>query len=85
MVEGPSPGWLEGMQELNRCPAKRAEFSELRGGPVWELWEDVVEIAAQIDLEAFASREDGEDSGDLGTGFFAADMDPVFAAMRSCA
>jgi len=73
----PSPGWQEGRQELNRCPAKRAEFSELGGGPVWELWEDVVEIVAQINLETFAGGEDGEDGGDFGTSFLASKVQPV--------
>ena len=38
---------------------------------------------AQIDLEAFACPHDGEDGRDFGTGFLTADMQPVFAIMRS--
>ena len=64
-------------------PVQRREGSDVVDRPGGQLRQDLVEVFAQIDLEAFAGLHDGEDGGDFGAGFLAADMQPVFAIMRS--
>jgi hypothetical protein len=51
-------------------------------GQEGSLGQDVVEVFAQIDLEAFAGLHDREDGRDFRTGFFASDMQPVSTAER---
>jgi len=60
-----------------RTPAKRGELSGFGSRAVWKLRKDVAELIAKIDFETFAGGEDGEDGGDLGTGFFASKVQPV--------
>ena len=60
-------------------PVQRGEGGDVVDGPGGELRQNVVEVFAQIDLEAFAGLHNGEDGRDFGTGCFAADVQPVFA------
>jgi len=63
-------------------PVQRGEVGDVVDWPGRELRQDVVEVFAQINLEAFAGLHDGEDGCDFGTGSFAADVQPVFATER---
>ena len=64
-------------------PVQRREDGDVVDGPGGQLRQDVVEVFAQIDLEALAGLHDREDGSDFGTGFLASDMQPVFAIMGS--
>ena len=64
-------------------PVQRGEGGDVVDGPGGELRQNVVEVFAQIDLEAFAGLHDREDGRDFWTGFLASDMQPVFAIMGS--
>ena len=55
-------------------PVQRGEGGDVVDGPGGELRQNVVEVFAQIDLEAFAGLHNGEDGRDFGTGFLASDM-----------
>jgi hypothetical protein len=55
-------------------PVQRGEGGDVVDGPGGELRQDVVEVFAQVDLEAFAGLHYGEDGRNFGTGFLASDM-----------
>ena len=65
-----------------RFPVQWGKGGDVVDGPGGELRQDVVEVFAQIDLEALAGLHDGEDGRDFGTGFLTADVQPVFATER---
>ena len=60
-------------------PVQRGEGGDVVNRPGRKLRQDVVEVFAQVDLEAFASLHDREDGRDFWTGFWASDVQPVLA------
>ena len=65
-----------------RGPGCRGELGKAVDGRVGETGEDCRQVIANGDIDAATGFDDREDGGDFGSGFLAADMDPVFAAER---
>ena len=61
------------------CPVQRGEGGDVVNRPGGKLRQDVVEVFAQVDLEALAGLHDRGDGRDFWTGFWASDMQPVLA------
>jgi len=60
-------------------PVQGGDGGDVVDGPGGKFRQDVVEVFAQVDLEAFAGLHDREDGRDFRTGFWASDMQPVLA------
>jgi hypothetical protein len=60
-------------------PVQRGEGGDVVNRPGGKLRQDVVEVFAQVDLEAFTGLHDREDGRNFRTGFWASDMQPVLA------
>ena len=63
-------------------PYGRGELGEVVDGGVGEAREDSSQIVADGNVDAAAGFDDGEDGGDFGSGWLAADVNPVFATKR---
>ena len=61
-------------------PSGGRQFGHAVDRPCAELGEDVIEVGAQIDLQAAAGFDDGSNGGDLGSGLLAANVQPIFPA-----
>ena len=58
-------------------PVERREHGDVVDGPGGQLGQHVIEIIAQIDLQALAGLHDRKDRSDFGAGFLAPDMRPI--------
>ena len=58
-------------------PVQRREHGDVVDGPGGQLGQHVIEIIAQIDLQALAGLHDRKDRSDFGAGFLAPDMQPI--------
>jgi len=83
MAQGDKLGGMSGWFLLSFLPSRGRQFRHAVDRPLAEFGEDVVEVLAQIDLQAAAGFHDGSNGGDFRSGLLAANMEPIFLFMTS--
>ena len=79
------PGSLRVSRIVSCGPCGGREVGDLLNGPVGQSGRDLVQVVADWDAKPPAAFNHGEDRSYTRSGFFAADMDPVFSAQSYAA
>ena len=58
-------------------PSGGSQLSHSGDGPIAEFGEDIAQVLAKLDVQATAGFDDGDDGGDLWSGTFIAQVEPV--------
>jgi len=76
---------MSGLFLLGRFPSGGRQFGDSGDGPIAQLGQDVIEVLAQINVQATAGLHDRGDGGDFRSGLLTANVQPIFAVMASLA
>ena len=71
---------MSGFLRLRRFPSRGCQFGDLGDGPIAQLGQDVIEVLAQINVQATAGFDDRGNGGDFRSGLLTANVQPVFVA-----
>jgi len=73
---------MSGFFLLGRFPSRGRQFGDPGDGPIAQLGQDVMEVLAQINVQATAGLHDRGDGGDFRSGLLTANVQPVFTSQH---